>query len=194
MATKERMLETDGLQRHIVLLAAVDGRPIEDSLRLQCMVFLAADMLDKVGEYGYVPGRLGPHSGRVDEALRNLERAGVLARGPCGIGIADGGRGMAGDLLEGEDGDMRATLGRYKRLFSGITREEMLSFVYSAYPDMVQRSAEYESLRPHMEEHIISLIEKEKISAQRAAELSHRTLHHIIGKMSERGMTFLAAP
>ena len=92
-------------------------------------------MPNLLGEYGYVHGKLGPHSSRVDEALRNLEHAGVLARGSGGIGIADGGREMAEDLLESEDGDMRATLGRYKRLFSGITREELLSLVYSAYPE-----------------------------------------------------------
>ncbi len=69
-----------------------------------------------------------------------------------------------------------------------LTSKELLAYVYSAYPDMTEESVEYENLKPDMEYHVLSLVKKQKLSAQRAAELLNRPLEHVIKQMKEEAL------
>ena len=71
-----------------------------------------------------------------------------------------------------------------------MTGNELLAYIYSAYPDMTEESVEYENLKPNIEKHILSLIRKQKISSQRAAELLDRSQDYIIKKMKTSGWRY----
>jgi len=73
----------------------------------------------------------------------------------------------------------------YKKFLNDLTRDELLAYVCSAYPDMTEESVEYENLKPNMENHILSLIKKQKISSQRAAELLNKPQDYVIRRMKD---------
>ena len=57
---------------------------------------------------------------------------------------------------------------------------------------MTEESVEYDNLKPNMENYILSLVKKQKISSQRAAELLHKTQDYINIKMKEKGILVLS--
>ena len=94
-------------------------------------------------------------------------------------------------MFKHEDEKILKVLDEYKKILNDMTNNELLAYTYSAYPDMVEESVEYENLKPNMENYILSLIRKQKISSQRAAELLGRSQDYIIKKMKDKRMTIL---
>ena len=82
-------------------------------------------------------------------------------------------------------------LNEYKKFLNDLTTKELLAYIYSAHPGMTEESIEYENLKPNMEYYILSLIKKQKISTQRAAELLDKSQNYIIEKMKNEQMVAL---
>ena len=186
MGIVERVPEEKGeLGRFIILLANANDEPIRGRMKLQKMMcFLSRKVGEVKGQSGYGADRYGPYSETVDREERHLERTGVLACDNSGnIALTETGKEMAWELSKNEDRDTLESLDDYKEFLNDLTGEELLAYVYSAHPDMVEESAEYENLKPHMERHVMSLIKKQKISAERGAELLDRPLYHVIQKI-----------
>ncbi len=186
------MENDDELQKFIILLAAANDEPIKGRLKLQKMMFLLSDKIDEIKEQSsYDADNYGPYSEVVDEESQFLEQIGVLSSGPGEILITKEGKEIANELMKNENPSMVSTLREYKKFLNDLTSKELLAYVYSAYPDMAEESAEYENLKPNMEHYLFSLIKKQKISAQRAAELLNKSQDYIIEKMKEKGIMIL---
>ncbi len=193
MGIREKVLKSDDeLQKFIILLANANDEPIKGRLKLQKMMFLLSDKIDEIKEQcSYDAGNYGPHSEIVDKESQYLEQIGVLSSNPGEITITKVGKELAKEIMKRKDATILKALNGYKEFLNDLTNNELLAYVYSAYPDMIEESIEYENLKPHMENHILSLVKKQKISAQRAAELLNRSQDHIIKKMKEKGMLVL---
>ena len=191
MGIKEKILEdADDLQKFIILLANANDESIKGRVKLQKMMYLLSDKLAKVKEQSsYDADNYGPYSEVIDEEEQYLEQVGVLTSNQGDIALTKIGKEIAQELSKDEDEQILKVLGEYKKFLNDMTSKELLAYIYSAYPDMTEESVEYENLKPNMENHIMSLIRKQKISSQRAAELLHRSQDYIIKKMNDKRIT-----
>ena len=193
MGTKEKILkDNDQLHKFIILLANANGEPIRGRLKLQKMMFLLSDKIDEIREQSsYDADNYGPYSKIVDEESQYLEQVGVLSSSHGEIAITKKGKEIAKEMINNEDEEILSALDEYKRFLNDLTSNELLAYVYSAYPCMAEESDKYKDLKPHLEDYILSLVKKQKISSQRAAELLGRPQDYIIKKMKEKKMIVL---
>lgn len=192
MGVKEQILETgDALQKYIILLAYANNEPINGRIKLQKIMFLLSHIIDEVGNSSYEADNYGPYSEMVDEELGYLEQAGVLSAGAGKIELTKVGRQIAEVFVKKEDEDILMVLEGHKELLNDLSTKELLAYVFLTHPDMAEESPEYEKLKPRMDDYVMSLIKKEKISAERAAELLHKSLNYVIDRMNERRMVVL---
>lgn len=176
----------DPLQRLIVLLAASGGgAPIMGQARLQWMMFLLSEGSgDMAGRCGYGAGNYGPHSEIVGEAARRLGEIGVLRLDDGGgsISVTPTGRGVAEEIAEGEDDNTLDVVDSCKDMLNGLPDDEALAYVCLSYPSMAGRSAACGRVKRGAERHVMSMLEKEKISSERAAELLGMPLDYVLGR------------
>ena len=193
MGIKEKVLENnDTLQKFIILLANAEGESIKGRLKLQKMMFLLSDKIDEIKEQSsYDADNYGPYSEIIDEELLYLEQIGVLFSKDGEIAITDEGKEIAKEIIKNEDKKILIVLSEYKKFLNDLTSKELLAYVYSAYPDMTEESIKYEDLKPNMENYILALVKKEKISTQRAAELLNKSQDYVIKKIKEKGNLIL---
>ena len=193
MGIKEKILEDgDELHKFIILLANANGESIKGRLKLQKMMYLLSDKIEEIKEQSsYDADNYGPYSEVVDEEERYLEQIGVLTSSPGEIALTEAGKEIAQEMSKNEDEKILKVLNEYKKFLNDMTGNELLAYIYSAYPDMTEESVEYENLKPNIENHILSLIRKQKISSQRAAELLDRSQDYIIKKMKDKRMAVL---
>lgn len=186
------MEDGDELHKFIILLANANDESIKGRLKLQKMMYLLSDKITEIKEQSsYDADNYGPYSEVVDEEEKYLEQIGVLTSSQGEIALTKTGKEIAQELSKHEDEKTLKVLNEYKRFLNDMTAKELLAYIYSAYPDMIEESIEYENLRPNMENHILSLIKKQKISSQRAAELLNRPQDYVIKKMKDRQMAVL---
>ena len=193
MGIKEKILEDgDELHKFIILLANANGESIKGRLKLQKMMYLLSDKIEEIKEQSsYDADNYGPYSEVVDEEEQYLEQIGVLTSSPGEIALTETGKEIAQELSKHEDEKTLKVLDEYKKFLNDMTSNELLAYIYSAYPDMTEESVEYENLKPNIENYILSLIRKQKISSQRAAELLYRSQDYIIKKMKDKQMVIL---
>ncbi|MDA7958219.1 MAG: hypothetical protein MPI95_03900 [Nitrosopumilus sp.] len=124
----------------------------------------------------------------LDKESERLKGAGVLSEFFNSISLTDRGRALDADLHGKIDGEILLALGEYKRLLNDLSYHELLAFIHSMFPGLSGDSAEYENVRKSMEPLIMSLIEKEKISPGRGAELLGISLNRVIQNMHRMGI------
>ena len=193
MGIKEKILEDgDELHKFIILLANANGESIKGRLKLQKMMYLLSDKIEEIKEQSsYDADNYGPYSEVVDEEEQYLEQIGVLTSSPGEIALTKTGKEIAQEMSKNEDEKILKVLNEYKKFLNDMTSNELLAYTYSAYPDMTEESVEYENLKPNIENYILTLIRKQKISSQRAAELLDRSQDYIIKKMKDKRMAVL---
>ena len=157
---KEKILQ-DGndLHKFIILLTNANDEPIKGMLKLQKMMYLLSDLMEEVKEQcSYVADNYGPYSKVVAEETRYLEQIGVLTGNVGKIALTQLGKEIAHELYKNEDEELRRVLNEYKDFLNSMTRNELLAYIYSAYPDTAKESTEYENLKPNMEKYIMSKV------------------------------------
>lgn len=171
----------DPLRRLVVLLAASKGgEPIRGRMKLQKMVFmLACGNGREGGSFGYGASGGGPHSDIVEEEAGHLEDVGVLRTDGEDVSVTQLGREVAGRIADGEDRRTLDRIDRYKEVFNDMTADELLTYVYSSYPDMAARSLTYDRVMSDKERHTVSMLVGGKIALGRAAEILDRPVDDV---------------
>ena len=193
MGVKEKILsDCDELQKFIILSVDANQEPIMGRVKLQKMIFMLSNIVPEVAEQSsYDADNFGPYSEVVDSELEYLENVGVLLSGRGEIATTGVGRVIAKELVKGEDESVLSVLCDYKDFLNDLPSKELLAYIYSAYPDMTSESTVLEEIKPNMERYLLSLVRKQKISSQRAAELLNLPHNSIIKRMNKSGMTVL---
>lgn len=185
---KNRIL-SEGVQKHIILTAYLNGEPLMGTRKLQHIIFLLSDVVRELkDECRYDAGTYGPHSEIVAYKLDDLIETGVLCCAHNKIETTLMGEDIAKELLTREPRRIIDLLSEYKTFLNDLTADESFAYVYSAYPSMVSASIKIDELKSNMENHIMSLVQKQKISAQRAAELLQISYRLALKKAGERGI------
>ena len=135
---------------------------------------------------------MGPYSDTVEEELRNLEQIGAISIDSNKISLTKNGKDIAKALEQKESKQVIEYIFDYKKFLNDLSEDELLCFVYSAYPEMTEESVKYEKLKPKMEDILLNLVSKEKISLNRAVELLNRDSEYVFNKLKERGQKILS--
>ena len=190
MGVVEKVLVgADELQSLMILLVGADDVPIKGQLKFQKIMYLLADRIEKNREQSnYESDMLGPYSEVVDEEYQYLKIVGVFTANPYLISLSPEGKKIAEQLKKKEKPQVMELIHDYKEFLNNMTSDELLCFMYSAYPDMTSESVKYQQLLPIMEDTILKLVKKKKISAERAAELLNKKYDYIIKCMKEKGI------
>ena len=189
---KKILQDGNDLHKFIILLTHSNNEPIKGMMKLQKMMYLLSDLMEEVKEQcSYVADNYGPYSKVVAKEARYLEQIGVLTGNVGEIALTQMGKEIAQELYKNEDEELLEILNEYKDFLNSMTRNELLAYIYSAYPDTAKESIEYENLKPNMEKYIMSMVKKHIISSQRAAELLKQTHTSIIKKMKDMNMIIL---
>lgn len=158
---------------YVVAAFGLYGGPLMPR-RLQNLLFLLSEDEPPVSDLlGYRPYHYGPFSGAVEESRLHLEGRGMICAprgGSPAMSLTADGRALYGRACGRIDGTALLNLRAYCVLLNGMSHDEMLALVSLAYPEMSAKS------RKHMEsqdlkQSIVSLVEKEKITSHRGAEL-----------------------
>lgn len=186
---KKILNECEMVPKYIILAVYLNDEPITGNTKLQQIMFLLSDVVEEVrDDCNYDADMYGPYSEIVAYELNYLTEMGVLYSVGNKIGTTPMGQDIAKELLKRERREIINLLSKYKAFLNDLTINEALAYVYLAYPSMTSASTKIDDLKPNMENYIMSLVEKQKISAQRAAELLHIPYLHALEKMSERGI------
>ncbi len=190
---KEKILrDVNVLHKFIILLVNANDEPINGRFKLQKIMYVLSDSVDEIKEQcSYEATNYGPYSKILDEEVRYLKQIGVLTEDVGKITLTGMGKKIAHELYKNEDEETRYRLNKHKDFLNDMTKNELLTYIYSAHPDMIKESIEYDNLKPHMEKHVMSLLKKHKISSERAAELLKQTHTSIIKKMKDMNMIIL---
>ena len=179
----------DGLERLIILLADASGEPIHGRTKLQAMVFLLADIFDEIKEQcSSGDDNYGPYSGAVDEKMARLEQVGVLSNTQGKISTTSKGSEAAKAISKEADSKIVEEVYECIDFLDDLTDDEILTFVYCAWPDTARNSAEYKKLEPKIQDHVLSLLKKEKVTASRASELLDSSIQDIFALMKEHNL------
>jgi|CXWL01.1.fsa_nt_gi uncharacterized protein YwgA len=189
MDYKEKVLRniTD-IQSMIILLANADDVPIKGRTWLQKELFLLSERIEKLREdASYEADLMGPYSDTVEEELLNLEKIGAISIDSNKISLTKNGKDVARALEQKESKQIMEYIHDYKKFLNDLSEDELLCFVYSAHPEMTEESVKYKKLKPKMENILLNLVSKEKISLNRAAELLEKDSEYVFKKLKERG-------
>ena len=202
MTTESKTLEISELEKYILLLVYIDGEPVYGRKKLQFMMYALGTPYPEIREWcNYTIQDDGPYSKILDDTLENLVQLVLLVERDDTIQLTKQSTEYAkiiadekGGILEVQDAfdiKMPWVFHNYKNIINDIAIPEMLSFMYCSYPEITKGSKTYEKLKPDIEEHIFSLVAKEKISGGRAAELLNKSIYYARDKMRDMGILTL---
>ena len=202
MTTESKTLEISELEKYILLLVYIDDEPVYGRKKLQFIMYMLGDPYPEIREWcNYTIQDDGPYSKILDDTLDQLVQLDLLVERDDTIQLTKQSTEYAkviadekGGILEVQnifDIKMPYVFSEHKDIVNDVTLPEMLSFMYCEYPEIAQGSKTYEKLKPDIEEHIFSLLAKEKFSGGRAAELLGKPIHIMMDEMGKRGLLVL---
>ena len=202
MTTESKTLEISELEKYILLLVYIDDEPVYGRKKLQFMMYALGAPYPEIREWcNYTIHDDGPYSKILDDILEQLVQLDLLVERDDTIQLTKQSTEYAkviadekGGILEVQnifDIKMPWVFHNYKSTINDITLPEMLSLMYCDYPEMRKGSKTYEKLKPDIEEHIFSLLAKEKFSGGRAAGLLGKPRHIMMDEMGKRGLLVL---
>ena len=194
MDYKQRVLRSlTDIQEKIILLANAGKAPINGRTWLQKELFLLSERIEDLKkESSYEPDLMGPYSDTVEEELTQLENIGVISVDNHKISLTSRGKDIAKNLEAKEDPAVLEHIKNFKDFLNDLTENELLCYVYLAHPEMTVESVKYERLKPKVEGIVLNLVQKEKISINRAAELLQKNNVYVVDKLKKHGQTVLS--
>ena len=186
----ERSASRDDVHELAIMLAhACDDIPVQDSMKLQNLMFMLSNTYEKDDEMGFRPGTDGPYSDIVEKEVRHLGDRGILSIENGETQLTGAGRAIAERLAEKKP-DVFGRIGRYKEMFNDMDADEILTYVCRSHPSKVPRAL-VDRLEPDVEKHVLSMLRKEKISSGKAAELLGERVKYVIDLAYKNGIYVL---
>lgn len=178
-----RLIAPNEVRKFILLLLnAKAAAPIPGLLWLQKEIFLLQDIFPSLAEQlDFEPYPTGPHSEIVANELEELRRSNLLMTGG-NFCLTERGKIFANYLLQITNQREIQKIEEFKELLNGLSKDELLAFIYFSYPvtEIEKESVEYKRILLKRIKIALSLYEKDKISAQKAAQIAGENLQDFI--------------
>lgn len=170
--SKRKVSKMDASQKIILYCIGASGKPIEKRVDIQKIIFLSKMSLPEIFEdlYTFQKHKKGPYSERIDEDLNVLSNSGFVA-GPS-FNLSDTGREAYKEIDAKIKEPLKGTLLENKDFVSGLSEDELLTFIYAVFPEFIENSEVWEKLEPDRIKHAESMLKKEKITASLASEIA----------------------
>ena len=181
----------NAVQASIILLANEGGGAVMGRTKMRMMVFLLLKKAGSIAGKGDSGANTHVHyNGKaVDRELRHLSEVGAIRYNHSLIEITDVGREVAIALGGSIDDHTLAILRNTKWFFNDMTDGEALAYVHAAYPDVSGELGTCKEIEQGMlEDILIGLIGKGKITSAHAARLLHRDRVDVMRMMSTAGI------
>jgi uncharacterized protein YwgA len=169
---KGKVSNMDASQKIILYCMGVLGKPIEKRVDIQKIIFLSNMSLPEIFEdlYTFQKHKKGPYSERIDEDLNVLSNSGLIA-GPA-FNLSDTGREVYKEIDAKIEEPLKGTISDNKDFVSGLSEDELLTFIYAVFPEFIENSEVWEKLEPNRMKYAESMLKKEKITASLASEIA----------------------
>ena len=179
----------------ILLLRSLGYAPIPGELWLEKELFLLKNVFPNLAdETDFEPYLMGPHSEIVDDELKELKNSDIVRSDGHVLKLTNTGKKISEHLAENTNKKELKKIDEFKELLNDLTKEELLAFVYFSYDfpeDLAKESIEFNSLVPKRESLAKALFEKDKISAQKAAQIAGIPLEDFISNSSVTRWNYL---
>ena len=171
---KQILIEMSNLQKYMVLLLHANGNdPIKGNSRFQKELLLIAENVEEIGkEASFDSDMQGPWSENAKEQLEDLEMDEVVSKEGNKMQLSPLGKKIAAKLQKEVPEEHVEMISDFKELLNDLPDEEALTLICCTFPEFAEElpvKARIEKNRPKA---AISLYKKEKISLQKAAEIS----------------------
>jgi hypothetical protein len=183
MAEVDEILEDmSELQKYIVLLLSSNNKEsIKGNTWFQKELFLIAKNIQEVDEEAsFISDFYGPFSENAKEQLDELELDEMVFKDGNRMFLSKLGSQVAQKIEQNIPKQRLEMISEFKRLLNDLTDEEVLTFVYFTFPEFTEESLVLEKIMKNRKSVALKLYKKEKISAQRAAEISGEPLERFI--------------
>ena len=153
-------------------------------IHLQKELYLLQKVFPELAdETDYKPYFLGPHSKIVSNEVEQLVYSGMVNMNPGKIELTPDGNRAVDILKKRSDEKEMEKIEEFKEFINDLTKDELLAFIYFSYPspeELEKESIEYGDLLPRRRELAISMYKKDKISAQKAAQIAGEYLEDFL--------------
>ena len=186
----KRGFNIDEYHKYILLLVAARDEPIKGKIKFQKIMFTLSFIFDVLKtNRDFDDDYYGPYSKTADSKLEYLEQTELVIQNHNRIYLTEEGDEYVQDIVKSMDKRTISIINEHKRFLNDMTINEMLTYIYTAYPETIEGSSTYDKIKPNIERYVISLIKKDKITPRRAGKLLDKHIMDIYEKMAQEGMT-----
>ena len=180
------------LQKIMVILLYSNGEePIigktkfDKELKLQKEVFLVSQNISEIGkESSFDADYYGPYSETVVEEFKGLALDDVVQDNQTSIRLLPLGKEIAKELVKSYNKKILDIVSDFKKLLNNMSQEEILTLIYTSFPDYTEESVVKEDVMKNRIKVAIQLYKKGKISLERASEIAGLTLEKLMHEIS----------
>ena len=171
----------------LLLLGAKNSESIPSPIHLQKEMYLLQNLFPRLAdETDYEPYLLGPYSEIVADEAEQLASSGLIRAESGKLELTSDGKKAFGILKKRSSKGMVEKIEDFKEFLNDLTRDELLAFTYFSYPsqdELERESIEYKDLLPKRRRLAMSMYLKDKISAQKAAQIAGEHLEDFLKEL-----------
>jgi len=178
----ELMEDMSELQKYIVLLLSSNNKEsIKGNTWFQKELFLIAKNIKEVEEEAsFISDFYGPFSENAKEQLAELELDEVVSKDGNKMFLSKFGSQVAQKIEQKTAKQRLEMISEFKSLLNDLNDDEVLTFIYFTFPEFTEESLVLEKIKKNRKSVALKLYKKEKISAQRAAEIAGEPLERFV--------------
>jgi len=172
----------------LLLLEANNSEPITGKVWFQKELFLVAQNIPRLeSEVAFEGSLMGPYSENANSELDQLRIEGLVQLNGK-IRLTPEGKNAAERIKLKATAQTKEILEEMKSFVNDLSEDEMLAFVYAAYPKMTEESILWEEIKQKRIQLAISLYRKRKVSLGKAAFVAGMNQEDFLEKAKANGI------
>jgi len=170
----------------LVLLFVNNAEAIKGRLWLQKIMYLITKNIDEIQDIfdGYY---IGPFSEDVEIALEQFIGSNYIEiSNNYKISLTEYGINTVKEIINSVPEEKLELVKDMKTFLNDMTRDELIAFIYSTFPESAKESDIKEQFENNRYEASISLLKKNKVSLEKASEIAGYPLSEYIKKIKQK--------
>lgn len=173
----------------LLMLAASEYKPIPGPLWLQKEMYLIQKAIPRLAEeIEYESYLMGPWSEMLQDEVEQLKSSNLLDIKDSKYALTPEGKEVAGALNKQADKKELAKVEDFKQFLNDLTKDELLAFTYFSHEhpeEIAKESMFFKEIQRKRKPLAISLYIKEKVSAQKAAQIAGMNIEDFIDELKK---------